>query len=788
MSQINPNYQNCLNSKYVNFKSAEDNVQNYSADVNNLQGDMLLQSATNTINTELPAIYQDVNNIKKPLTFKETVKKYDWFHMFYPWLEHPILMAGTSAATIWGIDKFASSWAGDYDKSLLGKANKLGDKITNAKIFQSKGVKSVFDFFKKGYNKIAEPIRNNSWVRAMVDTPCQPEWKMAKYDLIPQMERIVHDDFTLIVRNLGLGHDKAIPLKNLGIKPSDVEMLKRIFGDNYSKTPQENLVNAVLSHRLGKTDQEIRKAASLGASGLSDLKREIADLMGFKTKELVNLEKADLSKYVDRVFEASKKAKGKVWVSDGSGILKRTVGMDTVHNRMFSLSDASISKLGKNLSLFLQKIHRGFTFGGGYGSMILFIIPHLANTVVDTIKAEPEEKLSTAVQGGIMSIQWVFTIPLAMKTLYALGGLKNIGLSKDVVGKIDQLKADYHAGSFSGTRKELKKQIKNLRKVDNQNLISKMARKIASFFTSDLKVIKSAPNEKILTKIFGGLGNFFKNVGNVPIRFLVAMGIMGLFDGAITKVLNAIFGRTHSEEDLKMHEEEKERQKVFTKEDLRARVVALNQNKVNGVQNASDSKMEIPEYVMQNNINSEISEEEGNNYLAPPMQDSKIKLPENEISKNKQAEKIIEQKVAENNDIPKAENIILDKNIPEVKGDNTVIENNIENLSKDNYNYIPNQSLNPILYEHPVNNQQSNNPVVNNVEQTNIDNYDYIPSSKNEIPKEANNTEKNKYIPSQQAANINVKYDNSGLNGALSRADRAEMQAFEILNGKFRNL
>ena len=72
----------------------------------------------------------------------------------------------------------------------------------------------------------------------------------------------------------------------------------------------------------------------------------------------------------------------------------------------------------------------------------------------------------------------------------------------------------------------------------------------------------------------------------------------------------------------------------------------------------------------------------------------------------------------------------------------------------------------------------------------NADNYTYIPSSENLIKKEQEKIrpENNKYIPSQLGAKINKSFDNSGLEAALKRADRAEKVALQTLAGNFNGI
>ena len=123
-------------------------------------------------------------------------------------------------------------------------------------------------------------------------------------------------------------------------------------------------------------------------------------------------------------------------------------------------------------------------------------------------------------------------------------------------------------------------------------------------------------------------------------------------------------------------------------------------------------------------------------------------------------------------------NIINSENIIKNEGDNyTYIpssENIVQDISKedqmDNYTYVPSSQN---IIKHPIN-------------KNSVDNYTYIPSSKCIIPPSAKDVEKQrKYIPSQQAANIDKTFDNSGLQSALDRAQRAEDKALRVLAGNF---
>ena len=794
MTQINPNLSNKYNLKQKNpaFKSDMQNlplqyqlpeVQNYQNPMYFLPGmqpqqEIPQEEFIQTPESQLPSLYYDPNYNKEPVTFKDTLKKADAFGAIYPWFEHPLLMGGTTVGTFWAFNKFTNAWSGEYEKSLLGKATKFGDNIANSRVFQNNTSKKVLGGIQSGWNKLGEALNKVQIFRAMKENPLKPEWPMAAYETITQDQRIISEDFRRIIDRLELLNDKDITIEKIGLKKSEHDVLKRVFNvQNLSEVSDEKQVIAALLKRLGKTDAEALQAANLGNASMSNVKAEIRNLMGASADRLEEIIKnCEKGNFGDEVLEIAKKAKGKVWVGEGEYSwlgkifqpFKRYIGMDNVFNRMHSLrvgaGGGAQTKLGKIMSQAIQKIYRGFTFGGGKLGMLIFIVPHIVSAIMNTVKADREEKIGTAVQNGIGVFSWVFTIPLATQWIYKLGGIKNAGLG-DRVAQIDALKESYRAGQYNGTRKQLLKEIKNLSKVDGQNLLTKMARKIAGFFTSDLGTVRPLANESLFVKLKGNLGNFLKNFGNVPIRFLAVMGLMGFLDSIINKTLSAIFGRSHDEMEVEAHAEEKKAQKSFTKEDLHLRLLNANQaklaaegglNQKNIQQNQPAQPLLTPEQY-----------EQFNKKPQDVVEDNQPQLNPNVIKTNPEIESLKPNRSIQQ------ESAISDTNKKYVPNQNVSQEvlNSEPKAQKDNYAYIPTPTVNP--------------EVIKTEEKTGYDRHSYIPSTENKLGKEAEAKVLNRYIPSQEAANVNRTFDNSGLEGAFARADRAEKMAIETLNGNF---
>ena len=77
--------------------------------------------------------------------------------------------------------------------------------------------------------------------------------------------------------------------------------------------------------------------------------------------------------------------------------------------------------------------------------------------------------------------------------------------------------------------------------------------------------------------------------------------------------------------------------------------------------------------------------------------------------------------------------------------------------------------------------------IANNLDADNIEEI-RIRANRNIILKYTNKEEIKEYIPSQRAANLSKEFDNSGLDSALARADKAEENALKILSGNFEGM
>lgn len=718
---------------------------------------------------ELPAIYQNSQQENIP-DFKERMKKADAMGIITPWFEHPLLTIGTAASLIWGLDKFSNACNGEYEKSLVGKASRLGDSIENSKFVQSRPVQGVLGGIKKTGKSVAYVFRNNQLVNAFKNTPAKPEWQMPKHEMLT-MEQHVAQEFRDILNELSLTEESAkskfVALEKLGIDKKEKEFLKELFKESKNVTDLQKS-NAVQLKRLGFEKEKI--LSIINNDNASDIVKE-------ETLKKFGIDKAFVEKIKNepatkddlvKIRQACKNApnvrigKGHVKLLGPLQLFGRKVSLSEVGNKLTSIGEAN-TKTGKLLSTFLQKCHRGFTFGGGKMNVMFFVAPFLVESMINVKKADPEQKLSTAAHGLIHSVSWVFTFPLAVNILYRLGGLRYAGMSKEAVedcrNKIKAFneKANPYIGKrsffdklfgrgdkksngetfqsyaeYKDAKKALKKVLKDNYKVKDQNLLTKIGRGIGKFITMDLETISPYKNGNFFMNKLRGTGNLFRNVGGVPMKFLLWAGIsMGVLDTIINKGLKTCFGGHYDGMVEEEFENKKKEQKDFLKEDLRTRLYNAQEQKVMGLGSVSSNTEDNVNITPDAVVNDE----------------QLVQSTENDIRPD----------ALENSDLKK---------------NNTTVEaNNLETQSKkiDDYTYIPSSDA--------IKLKQS--------QKAKLDNYTYIPSAQNVLAKSLSKNNVSKYIPSQRASNITKTYDNSGLKSAFARADLAEENALKVLSGDF---
>ena len=673
---------------------------------------------------------------------------------FGPLIDHPIASVLTWFGCGFLLDKYTSACGGEYDKSLLKKVTNFGDRIENSSFVQSKPMQSFLNIFKKSGEQGGKILQKNSVLRAIWKTPTMPEWEMVKSEMIPQRQRVVHD-FNQIVNELKLTTDGYAKLNKLALDKEENGRLKKLAS---VLNTEEKASSYIQLKRLGVKEDEIMKVISKADGGVADTKKAILKAFGDKDVEwLKKIHEDTIGAKINEVQEATKKVGGKVKIGLGefkpfginlgplNAATKRVLGCDNVYNRLYSLDGGAKTSTGRFMSRFMQMVHRGLTFGGGKLGVLLFIAPAFVETAINVHKAEPNQKVGTGVSNLVNHISWVFTFPFALQIMHHICGAKYAGLTEDQVQNIRKKVADFNkdnkAGKFADytdwneKRKVLNKEIKELSKVKGQKWYTKGIRKLAGWLTPDLGKVDAYNTGNWFTTKLSQLRNLPRNLFGVPARLIIfGLLTMGVLDTALNKGIKAIFGDSYDsmkEEEIK---DAKKEQKKFLKEDLNERLYETQRRKL--------QKRVLPTKQPQVNPQGNALSHHGTGVNASGVNSAGV----NTAGVNTAGVSMVG---ANNNAIQQA-----------------------EIQTADNYSYIP-----------------SEKNIIKSEAKGKRDNYSYIPSQDSTIKtdKEKNQNTRS-YIPSQAAANISKTWDNSGLQSALTRADRAEQRALKVLAGNFEGM
>ena len=681
-------------------------------------------------------------------SFKEILEENPMYSMgikgfFGPLIEHPFASLLTWFGCGFLLDKYTSACGGEYDKSLLKKVTNFGDKIEQSGFVQSKPMQAILGLFKKGGEKGGNIIQKNSVLRAIWKTPTMPEWGIVKSEMLPQRQRILHD-FSLITKELHLEDDKGFAkLNKLALDKKERKLLKDLADIVNS---EEKASSYIQLKRLGMKDNEIKSIVSSADGGVARTKKEILKAFGNKDVAWLKSVHEDTignTTIINEVQEACKKVGGKVRVGMGEykpfgfniGLLtvptKRVISCDSIFNRLFSLTkEGAKTATGRFMSRFMQMVHRGLTFGGGKLGVLLFIAPAFVETAINVNKAEPNQKVGTGVSNLVNHISWVFTFPFALQIMHHICGAKYAGMDESTIQKIRDKVNELNKDNKEG-------------KIKDYETWKTRRNQVNDFIKEHSKVDGQKWYTKAVRKLAGWItpdlgkvdayntGNFvttkFSQLRNLPRNLWGVPVRFALFIALTMGVLDTILNKG-----IKL---------IFGDS-----YDSMKEEEI------KDAKKEQKKFLKED--------------LTDRLYEAQRKKLQNRVPANAQQR----QNNLQGQTIAYHGTDINSGNIPQVQKAN-VVQNAVEH---DRYSYVPPQQC----------------AVKSPIAKGKKDNYTYIPSQNSVIKQKKDDSKTNirSYIPSQAAANISKTWDNSGLQEALNRADRAENKALKVLAGNFEGM
>ncbi len=673
---------------------------------------------------KIPSYYYVPENSLNREGFVETIKKYDAMGVVAPFFEHPLMVLGTWLGLSLVIDSYAKACGGKYEDSLVKKAASLGDSIQNSKAIQNKPVQSVLHGLGSLKNKGAKVVQNSAILRAMRDTPSMPEWSMVRTQMFDQRQEVVQD-FVKIVDTLKLDDPKNIKIKHIGITSKEKEALKKTFNvKNLSEIPEEKVVSQVLLERIGRTPEQIKKIQALGPEkAMGATKNELLKEMGMTAEKLKNIREDVFGKYVADVEAATKKVGNKVRIG-----------------------------------------------AGHYNWMGPFTKPFERTVGCD----EVYNKLHSLTKSGAKTATGRF-MSKAMQTMHRgitwgngkLGALFFIApMLVEVISNVKKADKDQKIGTAVGGTVEscswvltFPLGLRMMHALGGAQYAGMSQDQVKAFRDAQLKF-----NEKANAGFFKDKNEYKK--AKQAVKDMLKVKDQGLFTRGVRKLAQFM---TMDLETFKGYKSSNA-------------VMNVTRKLPNFFKNVAGVPMRFAIWglitmgLLDGTIKKCTTAIFGKSYDA-------MKQDENETARKEQKKFLAEdlnrrlyeaQRVKQYGNQPQVVQPVQQAQMMSTRGKDansaTVPQVYPEDEVVDNYTYIP----------------SSKNIIPHEPKKNGVDTYTYIPSSDCKISNDAKTDEKQrKYIPSQAAANIQKNFDNSGLQSALDRAQKAEDKALRVLAGNF---
>ncbi len=506
---------------------------------------------------------------------------------------------------------FNKANGGKYENSLVGRIGAFGDRVSNTGLVRNGFVDKMKTYGSTIKRNAQAFIDRHSTLSAMQKTPTAPECPLVTNFLETQAEADLKEAAGKITNYF---EKNPKTLREAGATKEEIDAIKAsgkygkgLFGriKNESQAVEEFLINKMgaaegkpdMMARVEKGEAALRKLLEERKAGLSDpsltqfereyLKEDIARL----TSKVQN--------YRANVLETLKYRAAGIKKGDLQSIIKEPMAhraqlesvlnsakdysakMSQYHNKVISIS-APTTKLGRFLPKALKLGVRGLTFGGGFFNS-LFVGFFLGETIKNTIDAPKEQKTSTFVNGLFENMSWVISMPLAVKGMHALNGLKNLGKAEAQVKAYEDafksFKAKAKARGFANKAEydAAWKVVEDLKNVGTKPKGFKwLLSKFASFTSIGLgqkpaykevteKFGKNWFSAKNLSKVGGNikraLAHLPKNAIGYPLRFALYMfAFQPVVDKLFTTPIQAVLGKPFDPEKAKEEREKAQEQ------------------------------------------------------------------------------------------------------------------------------------------------------------------------------------------------------------------------------------
>lgn len=475
----------------------------------------------------------------------------------------------------------------DYNKTIVGRMGNFGDKIA-PKIGKSKTYTSLMAHLGSFKSSVKNYINSKPMLYAMFNTATKPENEMVKGFMKTQ----IAEDVDEAVKTLN-GYIDELPktLKEAGATKDEIKALKAKYGTNIfgQIKNKKRAIQELQFNRIGAAPNFIDTLGNdkeLIKKTLQEMKIKHLGLEPDTYKNVFANPEKNLKIIREACKRGGKNAKaffGRYsWIPGLGFFTKRSTNLSMSYNKL-STEFNHTTKLGKALAKSSKLFMRGLTFGGGRIGSIMVAFG-LGTAICNAFKAPKEQKVGTAVAGGVEAVSWIASMPLAVSIMHGINGLANTGLSKMQVGRYRVALRNFNkqvaAGVFKdeAAYKTALEAVNKLREVKvPQGKITKGLSKLGHFLSIALENPK--PFQEATKTLKGGakmsaigrnikryLPLIGKNAIGYPLRFaLYALVFSPIVDKVISSATSAIFGKPYEPEETEEGKEaEKNEQQTTT--------------------------------------------------------------------------------------------------------------------------------------------------------------------------------------------------------------------------------
>lgn len=482
----------------------------------------------------------------------------------------PLLILGSWFGLNKLMDLFNKNCSNEnYEKTIMGRLGTFGDKVSDKykdnKILTSiKAGGSTFKTFIKNY------INKKPLLSAMFNTPTKPENSFVK----GFMETQQHADLSEAARTIeGYLGEMPKTLKEAGATKAEIQALKAKYGKG-TFGGVKNLRKALQELQFNRIGAPANFIDTLAPDKIAETLKEMKiKHLGLDPSTYETVLK-NPTKYEKVITEACKRG-GKnakaffgrnSWLPFVGLFTKRSTNLSMSYNKLIS-GTKHVSKLGKALAKAPKLFMRGLTFGGGKINS-LFVAFGLGTALYNALKAPKDQKVGTAVAGGVDAVSWIVSMPLAIKLMHGINGIQYTGMSKMQVGRYRVAYRNFEKMAKSGAFADKAaydaawQSVQNLKNVaGTQSKFVKAMKKVGSFLSIGLE---TKPAYKEVTKGLKGsakmsaigrnlkrmLPSLGKNAVGYPLRFAIyALAISPLVEKLISSCTSAIFGKPYEPEE-----------------------------------------------------------------------------------------------------------------------------------------------------------------------------------------------------------------------------------------------